>query len=636
MCLAQDGSTEREILKKHGYTEIRTVGEGAHGRAVLVQDAHGAQLVCKLIDVSEASKEEVETATKEAKLLASLKHPYVVRYHDTFMDSGWYGIIMDYCEGGELGDVILRRRDEEEEEIFQPIPEDQILRWITQAALALKHLHGKRILHRDIKPANFFLSKDGRNLRLGDFGIAKSLASTKAYAKTFIGTPYYLSPEVCLGKRYKWPSDIWSLGCILYELCALRVPFASQNITGLIHRIVNGTMPVVPDHYSDFVRQLCTDMMNRNPKARPSAAKILQYPEIQQVMKDMLREAQEQRHGLGRSPLSIDTAEPDEESAVQAAPASPMAAGEPAAAVLEGSPAAPAASVVLAGAAAARGMHQAEKPPSMNGSGSGKHSAVDQSEDASYRIGDCVDVVYSEDGPEGWRPSIMVDDDSEGRDRSRREWMSRREQSVRVRPRVKSCNLGQPVPDPEAQPQQRPSAPPSGMVRRQRRAVSQGPIKIERRSTSSTPRGSALPALSQSPPHGPSSPAAGVVVPPVARSVMRLGPGLRRSSRSIDSCGGAGGVGSPTGASETPSSYPSNSGTDLRQRRSSCPALKVDSREASPRTTPMGAESRASSKDTFGGHGVVRRLPSHARLGLGDPFARPSLAAAAARMISGN
>ncbi|CAE7442276.1 NEK1 [Symbiodinium natans] len=172
---------------------------------------------------------------------------------------------MDFCEGGELARQIRRARRN-----HQRIPEEQILRWFTQATLAVKFIHDKHILHRDLKPANFFLTKNG-SLKMGDFGIAKTMACTMACAKTRIGTPYYLSPEVCQEKPYNWSSDMWSMGCILYEMCALQVPFDAHSISGLVQKICYGPLPLVPDCYSDFLRRLCRQLLDREPKKRPSA-----------------------------------------------------------------------------------------------------------------------------------------------------------------------------------------------------------------------------------------------------------------------------------------------------------------------------------------------------------------------------
>eukprot|EP00450_Noctiluca_scintillans_P007356 CAMPEP_0194495186 /NCGR_PEP_ID=MMETSP0253-20130528/12869_1 /TAXON_ID=2966 /ORGANISM="Noctiluca scintillans" /LENGTH=471 /DNA_ID=CAMNT_0039336407 /DNA_START=106 /DNA_END=1521 /DNA_ORIENTATION=- len=274
------------VLKRHGYTESRKIGEGSFGKALLVTDSEGMKLVCKMVDVSQASTRETQDAVKEGKLLGTLKHPYIVRHRESFMDSGWLSIVMDFCEGGDLTKQIeaaKRRR--------APFSEELVLRWHTQAMLAIKYIHDRHVLHRDLKPSNFFLSKSG-NVKMGDFGIAKVLASTMACARTQIGTPYYLSPEVCQEKPYTWPSDIWAMGCILYECCALRVPFEAASISGLVQKICRGPTPIVPPAYSDFVRQLCTEMLCRSAKGRPTAEDILARPKIQSIVKMMLDEAQ--------------------------------------------------------------------------------------------------------------------------------------------------------------------------------------------------------------------------------------------------------------------------------------------------------------------------------------------------------
>merc|ERR1719316_1912095 len=169
---------------------------------------------------------------------------------------------MDFCEGGDLTKQIEKAKRSR-----QTLGEEQVLRWMTQALLGLKYIHDKHILHRDLKPGNFFLTNG--TLKMGDFGIAKVLSSTLACARTQIGTPYYLSPEVCQEKPYSWASDIWAMGCILYELCALKVPFDATNITGLVQKICRGPTPVIHANYSDFTKNLCTEMLSRNQNSRP-------------------------------------------------------------------------------------------------------------------------------------------------------------------------------------------------------------------------------------------------------------------------------------------------------------------------------------------------------------------------------
>eukprot|EP00443_Scrippsiella_acuminata_P049919 CAMPEP_0115417020 /NCGR_PEP_ID=MMETSP0271-20121206/23910_1 /TAXON_ID=71861 /ORGANISM="Scrippsiella trochoidea, Strain CCMP3099" /LENGTH=953 /DNA_ID=CAMNT_0002841397 /DNA_START=68 /DNA_END=2930 /DNA_ORIENTATION=+ len=273
------------ILLKHGYSGTKKIGEGSFGVAVLVEDADGAKGVCKVVDVSRASAKETQEARREGRLLSQVKHPYIVRYRENFAERGWLCIVMDFCDGGDLTAQIEAARKKRE-----PLAELQILRWFTQGTLALKYLHGKHILHRDLKPSNIFLTKSG-DIRLGDFGISKVMSCTAAFARTFVGTPYYLSPEVIQEKPYSWPSDIWSMGCILYQMCALKVPFDATNITGLAQKICKGPIPPAPSDYSDSVRELQLGMMERIASRRPKADDIINRPAIQSVVRAMLSEA---------------------------------------------------------------------------------------------------------------------------------------------------------------------------------------------------------------------------------------------------------------------------------------------------------------------------------------------------------
>ncbi|KAK7919320.1 hypothetical protein WMY93_010604 [Mugilogobius chulae] len=177
---------------------------------------------------------------------------------------------MDYCEGGDL----FKRINSQKGVLFS---ETQILDWFVQICLALKHIHDRKILHRDIKSQNIFLTKDG-TVQLGDFGIARVLNSTVELARTCIGTPYYLSPEICENKPYNNKSDIWALGCVLYEMCTLKHAFEAGNMKNLVLKIIRGSYPPVSVHYSHELRSLLGQLFKRNPRERPSVSIILDKP----------------------------------------------------------------------------------------------------------------------------------------------------------------------------------------------------------------------------------------------------------------------------------------------------------------------------------------------------------------------
>ncbi|XP_029415410.1 serine/threonine-protein kinase Nek1 isoform X2 [Nannospalax galili] len=251
------------------YVRLQKIGEGSFGKAVLVKSAEdGRQYVIKEINISRMSNKEREESRREVAVLANMKHPNIVQYRESFEENGSLYIVMDYCEGGDL----FKRINAQKGILFQ---EDQILDWFVQICLALKHVHDRKILHRDIKSQNIFLTKDG-TVQLGDFGIARVLNSTVELARTCIGTPYYLSPEICENKPYNNKSDIWALGCVLYELCTLKHAFEAGNMKNLVLKIISGSFPPVSLHYSYDLRSLLSQLFKRNPRDRPSVNSILE------------------------------------------------------------------------------------------------------------------------------------------------------------------------------------------------------------------------------------------------------------------------------------------------------------------------------------------------------------------------
>ncbi|XP_044235196.2 serine/threonine-protein kinase Nek1 isoform X10 [Ursus arctos] len=257
----------KRIMEK--YVRLQKIGEGSFGKAILVKSTEdGRQYVIKEINISKMSNKEREESRREVAVLANMKHPNIVQYRESFEENGSLYIVMDYCEGGDL----FKRINAQKGILFQ---EDQILDWFVQICLALKHVHDRKILHRDIKSQNIFLTKDG-TIQLGDFGIARVLNSTVELARTCIGTPYYLSPEICENKPYNNKSDIWALGCVLYEMCTLKHAFEAGNMKNLVLKIISGSFPPVSLHYSYDLRNLLSQLFKRNPRDRPSVNSILE------------------------------------------------------------------------------------------------------------------------------------------------------------------------------------------------------------------------------------------------------------------------------------------------------------------------------------------------------------------------
>jgi serine/threonine protein kinase len=179
---------------------------------------------------------------------------------------------MEYCGCGDLAQKVERYKRRR-----QYIEEDVIWRYVIQCLKALEHLHEKNICHRDIKVANCFLAEDG-SVKVGDMNVSKRLK--KGQLQTQIGTPYYMSPEIWNNRPYDATSDIWSLGCMIYELCALRPPFMGDSFPALKRSVIAGKYPSMPKKYGEPLQRVVAMMLRLNNRERPSAAALLRSPEV--------------------------------------------------------------------------------------------------------------------------------------------------------------------------------------------------------------------------------------------------------------------------------------------------------------------------------------------------------------------
>jgi NIMA (never in mitosis gene a)-related kinase len=165
----------------------------------------------------------------------------------------------------------------------RPLSEDKIWKFFIEMCLGLNYLHMHKILHRDVKTINMFLDKNN-GIKIGDLGVAKMLNQTANMAHTVVGTPYYLSPELCEEKPYNHKSDVWSLGCVLYELCTYRHPFEATNQGALILKIVRGKFESIPGTYSQELKSITEMLLLKDTKRRPGLTDLLKS----QVMKDKM------------------------------------------------------------------------------------------------------------------------------------------------------------------------------------------------------------------------------------------------------------------------------------------------------------------------------------------------------------
>ncbi|XP_075864525.1 serine/threonine-protein kinase Nek4 isoform X3 [Microcebus murinus] len=229
--------------------------------------------VIKKLNLQKASSRERRAAEQEAQLLSQLKHPNIVTYKESWEGGdGLLYIVMGFCEGGDL----YRKLKEQKGQL---LPESQVVEWFVQIAMALQYLHEKHILHRDLKTQNVFLTRTNI-IKVGDLGIARVLENHCDMASTLIGTPYYMSPELFSNKPYNYKSDVWALGCCVYEMATLKHAFNAKDMNSLVYRIIEGKLPPMPRDYSPELAELIRTMLSKRPEERPSVRSILRQPYI--------------------------------------------------------------------------------------------------------------------------------------------------------------------------------------------------------------------------------------------------------------------------------------------------------------------------------------------------------------------
>ena len=258
-----------------GFEILDKLGEGAYSTVFKVKRKEDSNIYAlKKVKLKGLSDKEKQNALNEVRILASVKSPFVISYKEAFIEeeSEALCIVMEYADKGDLYQKIVHLK-----KIGCLIEEIDAWKIFIQMVRGLKSLHDLKILHRDLKSANIFLFSDG-TAKIGDLNVSKVAQKGLGYTQT--GTPYYASPEVWNENPYDNKSDIWSLGCVTYEMLTLHPPFRAKDMEELYNRVIKGQYKKIGDKYSEDMNEIIGFLLKVNPKDRPNCDEILKHPII--------------------------------------------------------------------------------------------------------------------------------------------------------------------------------------------------------------------------------------------------------------------------------------------------------------------------------------------------------------------
>ncbi|KAF4674739.1 hypothetical protein FOL47_008789 [Perkinsus chesapeaki] len=284
-------------MAPYGYESVKYIGKGQYASACLVHPVGSDTplLVAKLVNLDVLNEPDRRLAEQEVALLQQLSHPNIVSYHTHFIvdtPHSILGIIMDFCDMGDLRTAVKHKQ-----KAGGHFSERHVMTWFTQCAQALDYIHSRKILHRDLKTSNIFLTQEESNefptVKLGDFGISRVLEGTMEACLTVVGTPYYMSPELCRNEPYSFKSDVWALGCVLYELCMLQHAFRADSLWGLVYKVVSDNYePIPPDVYSASLNDLIRRLLCKSADERPSTSEILSDSYVRRFIGNSLQQSE--------------------------------------------------------------------------------------------------------------------------------------------------------------------------------------------------------------------------------------------------------------------------------------------------------------------------------------------------------
>lgn len=259
------------------YKIIGKIGQGSYGSVYLVKNDKHEEFAMKTINIFRIKKKQKESIMNEVVFSLLNQCQYIIKTSDIIFSSRTISLISEYALFHDLN-ILIKKHVYKKKKISM----FYITRWIYQISMALVYLHSMNIIHRDVKSSNVFLYSD-RNVKLGDLGIIRQIHS-QPFTKTYIGTPYYMSPQIHSNKHYTEKIDIWSLGCVLYELLYLKLPFDGKNMNELAFNIKNKNIQV---NNSDRLYQLIPCMLEKDEHTRISSYELVTHVCFKEIHKSI-------------------------------------------------------------------------------------------------------------------------------------------------------------------------------------------------------------------------------------------------------------------------------------------------------------------------------------------------------------